>query len=286
MVLSVSLRSVLLCVALFSSLSVRARRRAGASLSRGSSRRVRSASAQSSSLSLASAAQLGGDGPLSADGACFDLPKKMCEACPSGETNMCQSTKKACARSFCTPLCTKNISWSCDIGVTGTAFNASLQERKALCAQVIGHACSETFKCCKADAALTAWVERRSTCRLTATPLLPLAACIHDASDKAAATRSCNACKAALSLKVAAKIASTDCAFGSAPMARGDSPTPGAGSLTSLEERCAAQALKINDGLAKLISSINAEKLCECSGCCDTEGKEPTCWFPAFEVIR
>lgn len=287
--LGLSLRSVLLCAFLFSSLGARARRRAGASLSGshgGGARRARGASALSSSSSLASAALLGGDGPLSADGACFDLPKGMCEACPSGETNMCQSTKKACARSFCTPLCTKQLSWSCDIGVTGTGFNASVQERRALCAQVTGHACSEAFKCCKADAALTAWVERRSTDRFTATPLLPLAACIHDASDKAAAARSCNACKSALALKVAAKIAATDCAFGSAPMARGDSPTPGAGSLTSLEERCAAHALKVNGALAKLIGSINAQKLCECSGCCDTEGTKPTCFFPMFEVIR
>ena len=69
-------------------------------------------------------------------------------------------------------------------------------------------------------------------------------------------------------------------------MARGDSPTPGAGSLTSLEERCAAHALKVNGALAKLIGSINAQKLCECSGCCDTEGTKPTCFFPMFEVIR
>jgi hypothetical protein len=187
------------------------------------------------------------------DGECFGLPKANCKPCPSGETNMCSSTEKQCKDIHCTPLCL-SLAWSCEVkvgkGKGAQQFGSSMadEEKRALCAQFVGQACSKIFSCCKADAALTDWVEGFSFAEQTASPLLPIGPCLHDPSDEKASKSACSACKGAISLDL--KATPERCVFGSPKLAskaggggKGKKKAnPGGGSFKSLEERVRRQS--------------------------------------------
>lgn len=243
-----------------------------------------SASALSARTWAAAAFSSSSSSSLVGDGECFGLPAAQCKPCPSGETNMCAGTAAQCKNSFCSPLCTA-LAWSCDVAVAPAAAGfgggaVTPAERQALCAQFVGHACAAVFKCCKADAALTEWVEGLSSDGETGSPLLPLAPCAHDPADAGAAARSCGACKSALALKLTAAISASACRFGSPDMpSKSAKPSAGGGTLSSLEERCAALARKLNAKLAAVMGEAG-DMLCRCAGCCDAPKGKDTCYFP------
>lgn len=196
-------------------------------------------------------------GVPSGKGECLGLPKADCKPCPKGEQNLCADSSKRCKDIYCSPICL-SLGWSCNIGPgkgpAAANFTAAMtvEERQALCAQFIGHACSKMFKCCAADDALTDWVDGFGYGEASAAPLLPIAPCMHDPGDAKARKVACDLCKASIKLEVAAT--PERCVFGSPRMAStqgapdgkdkkpAKGPVPkGGGSFKVLEERVSQQ---------------------------------------------
>lgn len=245
----------------------------------------------------------GGGPPTLGKATCFGLPKKSCESCPSGETNMCKASKTCCENDFCSPICL-NLAWKCDIesgkGDSARAFGdlVTPQEKAALCAQVIAQACTKIFKCCDPAESVQDWLEGRVYSEETGAPLLPWGACEHDAGDEKASKLACSKCKGAVSLKLTS--APETCVFGSASLPNGKAGGTkkqqqkvlaaggGGGSFKSLEERCGAFADAINKKLTDVYSAVKQnDYLCRCAGCCDPPDDKPgdTCFFPVTAKV-
>lgn len=218
---------------------------------------------------------------------CFGLVKKMCVPCPSPEQNNCEAIESTCNDLFCAPMCLAN---TLDCEVTAKDLDVTDEEKKALCAQVIGHACASTFKCCKSDSAgFLDWVEGQSMDY--ATPLLPIASCKHDPKDEAASKRMCNLCQEQLGLKVSPAI-DRQCHFGGPQLQEEpeskDKPdkVQGVGAMKSYQERCLSEGEKVGAKAADIFGySGFGKQLCTCAGCCAPEGDQPTCFYPLTSII-
>lgn len=108
-----------------------------------------------------------------------------------------------CKRSFCHPLCTK-MTWDCKASaksddksfVKFTKYVENDSFRKALCAQIQAHACTDIMKCCQRDDPFVYnWVDGMTSAEDGIARLVPNPECAHDPNNKALSDILCNECQ-------------------------------------------------------------------------------------------
>jgi len=223
-----------------------------------------------------------------ASGECASLVTKHCDPCfmAKGDKKFCDSTKDACDKLFCNPLCLR-LTWDIKVAATGgpPQFQtevAKVSTQYAIGSQFRAHACSKVMGCCEENDDLTDWVELRTYGGYFPTPLVPLQFC------QKADPAKCAACKQNVAVTVTPKPDVCSKFFEEQPPAGKDialfarASTPGPTEVPkhhSMKKRCQEFITLLQGKIGSLTSDFNT-KVCDCFGCCEPSSPEESCYFP------
>jgi len=223
-----------------------------------------------------------------ASGACASLVTQHCDPCfmAKGDKKFCGSTKDACDKLFCNPLCLR-LTWDVEVKATGgpapfQAEVAKISTQYAIASQFKAHACSKLMGCCEENDALTDWVELRTYGGYFPTPVVPLQFC------KEADAAKCSACKSGVAVTVTPKPDVCSKFYEELPPAGKDvalfarASTPGPMQIPKhhgMKKRC-EEFIKLLQGKIGSMQSAFTQKVCDCFGCCEPATPEESCFFP------
>jgi len=223
-----------------------------------------------------------------ASGECAALVTQHCDPCfmAPGDAKFCSSTKDACDKLFCNPLCLR-LTW--DVKVVAASgpdpFKAEVMKiatQYAIGSQFRAHACSKLMGCCEVNDALSDWVELRTYGGYFPTPVVPLQFCPEPDEAK------CAVCKSSVTVTITPKPEVCDRFYEELPPAGKDialfarAATPGPTQIPkhhSFKKRCQEFIILLQGKIGSMTSAFQ-QKVCDCFGCCKVSNPDENCFFP------